>query len=107
MKITKQLQHLEGLKDGTYLVMTRDQRWGNGITLAEALKHAKDAGARSLLAKNVIVLWQPDAAWITLKIDVTYENRRPTVDDYGRACFYGERSTLKTLHGPSDTYYAN
>lgn len=52
-----------GKTGGTYVIVTKDQHWGRGDTLEEAIANARKAGARSFNVASVVLAWQPDSAW--------------------------------------------
>lgn len=86
---------------GTYIVLTRSQHWGRGDTLADAVQNAADAGARSLLPKNVLIYWQPDTAWQNVKAEYPNSDAaKPGVGSDGTLYHWGGH--VECLHRPEE-----
>lgn len=86
--------------DGTYVVITRDQCWGRGDTLEEAVGQARQAGSRSLKAKDTVVTWQPNSAWQEARNNHHNESAdKPFVDNHGALLYWG--GGMETLHNPN------
>lgn len=99
-KLLKWMEALPAKTDGTYVVITRDQCWGRGGTLEEAVGNARKAGSRSMTADNTIVVWQPNSAWQEARtVHNNAEAAEPFVGQDGSVRYWGGK--LEMLHKPN------